>query len=508
MIIHGKPRIFLTVLLCAMGATCSDTSYCARRSDQSQDTSTPKTLRATTRVVVLDVVVTNQQDHPIQNLKKENFSVLEDGREQTVAAFDEASSRVIPVKIRNAPAEDILLIDEINAQFRDLAYARYCLSKLLRKNKGQLEQPTSLMALTNEGLVVIHGPTFDGNALFEALNHHHPKLPMLLGLGGRYNEMERISISLAALHQIATGGAGSNVRRSIIWITPGFPMLSNSFINFNTQEQLFEEIRRLSSELQHARMVVYTVDPRGVPSSFDSLDFSGKGFGQSVQVLANRGSFNFSDIALQRFTKETGGKSLWGRNDLDNEVARSIVDGAHYYTISYYPSNDNFDGKFRKIAIKVDRPKSTARTRAGYFALPDVAPPTKDQIEAELEEALRNPVSYSGIQLTAAEKTKTSPTHLQSIRLKLDRGDLTCKPSVNDVEECSLIAAMASFSTKPKPIEIRSHSFTITVPTTSTSSNEPVTLNLTMSVGSQITRWRVIVRDEASGRMGSLDLVP
>nr|MDP9148301.1 VWA domain-containing protein [Acidobacteriota bacterium] len=412
------------------------------------------------------------------------------------------------VKFGKPPAEQILLIDEINAEFANLAYARYCIGKLLRKNGGRLDQPSSLMALTNEGLVLLHEATRDGNALFSALDSRGPNLPLLLGLGGRHNEMERISISLAAMHEIAAAGAGSNVRRNIIWISPGFPIISNSDIGAKSRSGLFESIRLLSAELLQARMIVYTVDPRGVPSNFGSIDVSSKGFGQYTQSLAVRGSLNFPDLALQRFARETGGKSFWGRNDLDNEIAKSMADGAGYYTVSYYPVDNNFDGKFRNLAVKINRPGLKARTRMGYFALPDAPPATKDQLTTELEKALSNPVPYIGIQLMATSNAVANDAHLQRISVKLDRHDLTCKPSQNDGADCALIAATASFTSKAKPLEVKSHSFAVNVAgkTRPPLSDEPVTVDLTVPFGEQISRVRVIIRDEASGRMGSVDL--
>lgn len=509
----NKPLLLFPLLLCTIGAMWPETSYPVRIPEPVQEQSKGPTLRTTTHLIVLDVVITDEKGHSVDNLRKEDFSLLEDGQEQTAATFEESgSSPKTAERLGQAPAQNILLLDEINAQFKDLAYARYCVSKLLRRNRGELEQLTSLIALTNEGLVILHEPTRDGDALLSILNRRTPTLPMLLLMGGVDNEMERISISLGALHEIAAAGAGSNIRRNIIWISPGFPFVSSLYVTVRAQDRLFEAIRKLSTELLHARMTVYTVDPRGVPSSDGSLVVSGavssQGFGQYVQMLADGGSLNFPDLALQRFTQETGGKSFWGRNDLDAEVARSMADGAHYYTISYYPTNTNFDGKFRKISAKVNHPGLRSRTRAGYFAVPDSPPPTKDQLTNELEEALGNPVAYTGIHIGATANTIPGEPDVQHIFLRLDRHDLTCDPSPNNGQECALIVATASFSTKAKPLKIRTHSFSVSPGSHQTQplASEAVTLSLTVPVDSQAARLRVLVRDEASGRMGSVDL--
>ncbi len=47
------------------------------------------TFRSNVRVVLLDVVVTDNKDEPVTGLPKNDFEVLEDGKPQTMASFDE-----------------------------------------------------------------------------------------------------------------------------------------------------------------------------------------------------------------------------------------------------------------------------------------------------------------------------------------------------------------------------------------------------------------------------------
>jgi hypothetical protein len=44
-------------------------------------------------------------------------------------------------------------------------------------------------------------------------------------------------------------------------------------------------------------------------------------------------------------------------------------DGSTYYTLAYYPENKDWNGKFRKIHVKVDRPGIKLRYRLGYYAM-------------------------------------------------------------------------------------------------------------------------------------------
>jgi hypothetical protein len=51
-------------------------------------------------------------------------------------------------------------------------------------------------------------------------------------------------------------------------------------------------------------------------------------------------------------------------------MARVATDIGSYYEAAYVPVSQEFDGKFRKISVKVTRPGVTVQSRSGYFALP------------------------------------------------------------------------------------------------------------------------------------------
>jgi hypothetical protein len=72
---------------------------------------------------------------------------------------------------------------------------------------------------------------------------------------------------------------------------------------------------------------------------------------------------------MQNIAHETGGKAFYNRNDIDTALENGIDDGATYYTLSYYPENKNWNGKFRKLHVESHRKDVKLRYRAGYFAV-------------------------------------------------------------------------------------------------------------------------------------------
>jgi len=55
-------------------------------------------------------------------------------------------------------------------------------------------------------------------------------------------------------------------------------------------------------------------------------------------------------------------------NDLKGAFAQAIDAGSNYYTLTYSPSSHNSNGQYRKIQIKLDRPRLTLAYRRGYYA--------------------------------------------------------------------------------------------------------------------------------------------
>jgi hypothetical protein len=73
--------------------------------------------------------------------------------------------------------------------------------------------------------------------------------------------------------------------------------------------------------------------------------------------------------AMQEMADRTGGRAFYNTNGIDGAIRKSIEDGSIYYTLAYYPENKNWNGKFRKIHVKVNRSGVKLRYRMGYYAV-------------------------------------------------------------------------------------------------------------------------------------------
>ncbi|MFN7624008.1 MAG: VWA domain-containing protein, partial [Acidobacteriota bacterium] len=88
---------------------------------------------------------------------------------------------------------------------------------------------------------------------------------------------------------------------------------------------------------------------------------------------------------LSELTEGTGGFLIRNSNDLNGSLKRIGTEMGNYYAVSYLPSRQEADGRFRAINVRVKRNGAIARTRQGYFALP---PTKRDRPELSYETPL------------------------------------------------------------------------------------------------------------------------
>jgi hypothetical protein len=71
---------------------------------------------------------------------------------------------------------------------------------------------------------------------------------------------------------------------------------------------------------------------------------------------------------MKEMAEATGGRAFVNTNGLTEAVQTAIEAGSNYYTVAYSPTNENWNGAFRRIQVKIDKPGATLAYRRGYYA--------------------------------------------------------------------------------------------------------------------------------------------
>lgn len=109
--------------------------------------------------------------------------------------------------------------------------------------------------------------------------------------------------------------------------------------------------------------------------------------GASAQAMAN--NFQRSQDTLWALAADTGGKALLDNNDLSAGIVQAQKSVESYYLIGYYTSNDNLNGKFRRVKISLNKGLAASlEYRQGYYAGKQFAKFNGADKERQLEDAL------------------------------------------------------------------------------------------------------------------------
>lgn len=314
--------------------------------------------------ITLDVVVNDKSGNPVSGLEQQNFTVLDNKQPQKILSFE---------AIRGSSAEDrletVLVLDAANIGFSRVAYAREEIEKFLRQDGGKLARPLSIDLLSDSGLSIQSTASTDGNALIAYINQHQTGLRTTRRSQGFYGATDRVQLSIRALGQLAEYEEKRPGRKIVVWVSPGWPMLSGPNVQLTSKEQqnLFNTVVAISTELRQSRITLYAVDPLGTADAGGFRTFYYEDFLKGVTAPNN---VQIGDLALQVLAYQSGGRVLNSSNNVAGEIERCIRDTNTYYVLSYDPPPADGPNDYHAIEVKLDKPQLKAQTRSGYYAQP------------------------------------------------------------------------------------------------------------------------------------------
>jgi Ca-activated chloride channel family protein len=310
----------------------------AAQQNQAEIKTAPKTtdgereevLRVETNLVNLNVTVMPEKpEMTLPSLNKEDFSVVEDGREQAIDWF--AATQV--------PFDITLLIDISGSTSNKI--------KLIRKttrNFIKAARPVDRISIVvfDEEITVIAPLTQNRNALLDSVEK-------IKSRGG-----SKIWDALAfALNQNAAtqnlNQQNSERRSAIVFMTDGE---DNTFVeSYEPSNILFTD---LLEKVRHSPALI-------VPIHLDTRD----SYGMTEKLYAG------TRRALNLLAEESGGL-FYEAEDIDDleGIYPQVINGlSKVYSIGYSPSNAERDGGWRTVKVNIKKyPNLAVRTRKGYYA--------------------------------------------------------------------------------------------------------------------------------------------
>ena len=415
-------RFFWTAMLILL---CCGAWIMQAQQPAEQPASATTTIKAETRLVLVDVIVTDKKGEYIHDLTQKDFKVWEDDQEQKIKTFSfEQGAAPSDATKRHL----VLFFDDDSMQPADQARARAAATKFLDTNAG----PGRFFAVIDYAgtMRVTQNFTDDTARLKQVVSE--AKLSTASNLNASLGTSVFTSYDaytnrnvLLALRSVARSMGSLPGRKSLVWLTSGMPMTTD------TQA----EMTALISECNRANVAVYPVDVRGLSGTVLSgqnkpvlrdedsqLTYAtfhpgaADGAPRLVYVLQKGGtggktgggttgtggrtgsttgyrpppppspiqnpmyqprttilpplqpSLSTTQQILYSVATGTGGFVIANSNDLLAGLEKISKDSREYYVLGYTPPSPE-DGSCHSLKVKVDRPGVNIRERTGYCAV-------------------------------------------------------------------------------------------------------------------------------------------
>jgi len=363
-------------------------------------------LQINSRAVLVDVIVTDRNGKPVTGLKKDAFTVTEQGKPQAISFFEEhtGAPAAAPIEMPKfppdvfsnfspfpqPPAVNVLLLDSLNTRMESQSNVHSQAMKFLKSAKpgtrsaiftmglalhfiqGFNDDPAVLAAaLSNKKNIEVENPVMLKSQAEENAEAMVPSMAGFLAEIDEARSIDRELRTLANLQRLAAFLQGFPGRKNIIWFTEKAP---GAFLTGGVtgNPALDDELKKTNAMLGAVRAALYPVDASGTSNYASYTAENNPKAGVSTDGKANRGEGEDRDHDqhnAQILAEQSGGRAFANTNGLSDVIDKVTSESAHFYTLSYVPSNAKMDGVFRKIGVKIAGGSYNLSYRRGYFAV-------------------------------------------------------------------------------------------------------------------------------------------
>ncbi len=391
----------------------------------------PQAVRfeTSTDLVIVDVTVRDRSGKPIEGLKKEDFTVQEDGKPQTTSVFEYQSLTLDPLPARTlvprppAPVEApitrdptpktapptryrdkrllVLFFDFSSMPPADQIRAQQSALKFLNEKMTSSDVVSILTFSTR--LKVVQEFTADRQKLAEIIRNF--RIGEASDLAGEADTGEEegeetgaafvadqtefnifnTDRKLSALESAVKRLASLPERKALVYFSSGVG---------KTGVENQSQLRATVNAAVRSNVAFYPIDARGLVATAPGGDASqaaprGSSVFSGRAQTRQRERFNDQQETLYTLAADTGGKALLDSNDLSLGIAQAQQDVRSYYIVGYYSTNPAQDGRYRRIRVTLaGQPQAKLDFRSGYFAGKKFGQFSSDDKERQLEEAL------------------------------------------------------------------------------------------------------------------------
>ena len=395
------------------------------------------TLHATTELVLVNVVARDKKGNLIRDLKREDFTVLEDGQKQQVASFDfenidelalagqamptaagteagisGAASSIQPVDARDRRL--ILLFFDFSAMEPDQIDRAVDAAKKYVNTKMQTADLIAIVSLSTNMrldldftdnktriLSVLSAYSSGSGEGFEsgATGSSEGAAETSGAFTADDTDFNTFSADrkLLALQSLVQAVGKLSQKKSLIYFSNG---ISQSGVDNQSA------LRAATAAAVKSNVAIYPLDVRGLqalPGGGEAQNASlhGQSAYSGASVLNDLNSNASSQETLSTLAADTGGKAFFDSNDFSGVFSQVQKDTSAYYILGYTSTNHLKDGRFRRIKVVLNRQDVKLEYRAGYYAGRDFEHFNRTDREQQLQDELASELPATDVAVYA-----------------------------------------------------------------------------------------------------------
>jgi VWFA-related protein len=156
---------------------------------------------------------------------------------------------------------------------------------------------------------------------------------------------------------------------------------------------------------------IYSLDARGLDNGRQPVG----NFAPHDDTLGNLlASFDIGADSINSLAVDTGGFVVRNTNIFDQAIAQIAAEAGTYYIIGYR-SDVKPDGKFHKVAVKVNRPGLTVRARRGFVATASPLPTVTELAKPDAPPLPTEAIAAAAGTLPALQPRKNALANVESL---------------------------------------------------------------------------------------------
>jgi len=398
-------------------------------------------IRRTTELVLVNVVARDKRGNLVRDLKREDFTVLEDGQKQQISSFDfenidelALAGQTTPTATGRegsagpAPGPAVFGKSAIDARDRRLILLFFDFSAMevdqidravdaAKKYVNTKMQPADLIAIVSLSTNMRLDLDFsdDKSRILSVLGAYNSNSGQGFANGAEGSSEGAAETSgaftaddtdfntfsadrkLLALQSLVQAVGKLSQKKSLIYFSNG---ISQSGVDNQSA------LRAATAAAVKANAAIYPLDVRGLqalPGGGEAQNASlhGQSAYSGASVLNDLNSNAATQETLSTLAADTGGKAFFDSNDFSGVFSQVQKDTSAYYILGYTSSNHARDGRFRHIKVVLNRTDIKLEYRAGYYAGRDFEHSDRTDREQQIQDELASELPATDVAVYA-----------------------------------------------------------------------------------------------------------